>query len=118
MLRFLEFHKKEIERFFPGFEYKSAMNTTSFFVLRNMAVSGLFLAHSPEPGTLKVGLDYVIPEYRDYKNGKYVYHHLRDDFREAGYQRIIAKSSSPKHEKYLEKMGFVRIGKELFERKL
>ena len=118
LLRFLAFHEKEINKFFPHFEYDPEMNTTSFFVLRNMAVSGLFLAHSPEPGTLKVGLDYVIPEYRDYKNGKYVYHRLREEFREAGFNRIIAKACSTKHISYLEKMGFVQIEDGLFERKL
>jgi hypothetical protein len=118
MLRFLEFHKKDINKFFPEFEYKPEMNTTSFFVLRNMAVSGLFLAHSPEPGTLKVGLDYVIPEYRDYKNGTFVYHRLRDQFKQAGYNRIIARSCSARHKSYLSKIGFVQIDEGLFERKL
>jgi len=93
------------------------MNTTSFFVLRNMAVSGLFLAHSPEPGTLTVGLDYVIPEYRDYKNGKFVYHHLTDHFKEAGYHRIMAKGTSKKHIGFLKKMGFIHLKGNIFEKK-
>jgi hypothetical protein len=118
MLRFLEFHQKDIQDFFPGFEYEAELNSISFFVLRNMAVSGLFLAHSPEPGTLKVGLDYVIPEYRDYKNGKYVYPRLKDIFKAEGFTRIIAEGSSPKHIRYLEKMEFKRVEGDLFERKI
>lgn len=118
LLRFLEFHKNEISQFFPEFEYQPEMNTISFFVLRNMAVSGLFLAHSPEPGTLKVGLDYVVPEYRDYKNGKYVYHRLKEYFNKEGYQRVITKACSPKHIKYLAKMGFEKLEGEIFEKKL
>lgn len=94
------------------------MNTISFFVLRNMAVSGLFLAHSPEPGTLSVGLDYVIPEYRDYKNGKYIYHRLNKYFKESDYQKIIARGCSAKHEKYLDKMGFKKFDDHMYERKL
>ncbi|MFO7827260.1 MAG: hypothetical protein R6V23_01455, partial [Bacteroidales bacterium] len=43
LLRFMEFHHKEIQKYLPGFAYKSEMNTISFFVLRNMAVAGLFL---------------------------------------------------------------------------
>lgn len=116
LLRFLEFHHKDIQDFFPGFEYQPEMNSISFFVLRNMAVSGLFLAHSPEPGTLKVGLDYVIPEYRDYKNGKYVYPRLKDEFKAEGFRRIIAEASSHKHIRYLEKMKFKRVEGDLFER--
>jgi hypothetical protein len=117
LLRFLEFHQREIQQFFPGFTYKPQLNTVSFFVLRNMAVSGLFLAHSPQPGTLQVGLDYVIPEYRDYQNGKYVYHRLAEHFRNAGYERIIARGCSARHIRYLKKMGFVPLEGELFERK-
>ena len=118
LLRFLKFHKKDIQSFFPDFQYKGKMNTISFFVLRNMAVTGLFLAHSPEPGTLSVGLDYVTPEYRDFKNGKYIYHRLNEYFKESNYQKIIARGCSPKHEKYLEKMGFKKNNDQMYERML
>ena len=80
LLRFLEFHNKEIQKYFPGFTYKPEMNTTSFFILRNTAVAGLFLAHREDGNILKVGLDYVIPEYRDFKNGRYIYLRLRRKF--------------------------------------
>lgn len=106
LLKFLDFHKDEIQKFFPGFEYKPEMNTMSFFVMRNMIVSGLFLAHRTEDDILNVGLDYVIPEYRDYKNGKYVYHHLKDRFKDNGFKTIIAKNCNAKHQNYLKKLGF------------
>lgn len=107
LLRFLKFHDSEIQRFFPGFEYKPEMNTISFFILRNMSVAGLFLAHKHEDGVLKVGLDYVIPEYRDFKNAKFVYHRLSNRFIEAGFRKVITKSESKHHTKYLKKLGFV-----------
>jgi len=106
LIKFLEYHKEDIQNFFPDFVYKPEMNTVSFFVMRNMIVSGLFLAHRTEKNILKVGLDYVIPEYRDYKNGKYVYHRLKDRFKEDGYQAIIAKNCNTKHQNYLKKLGF------------
>lgn len=106
LLKFLEFHKEDIQKFFPGFEYKPELNTVSFFVMRNMIVSGLFLAHRTDKNILNVGLDYVIPEYRDYKNGKYVYHRLKDRFIEDGYQTIIARNCNTKHQNYLKKLGF------------
>jgi len=106
LLRFLEFHQKDIQRFFPDFVYKPEMNTMSFFVLRNMAVAGLVLAHRRENGELRVGLDYVVPEYRDYKNGKFVYDNLKDLLTESGVTRIVAEARSPKHIKYLKKLGF------------
>jgi len=106
LIRFLEYHNDEIQKFFPGFEYKPDMNTVSFFILRNMAVAGLFLAHREEGNVLKVGLDYVIPEYRDFKNGKYVYLRLRDRFIKAGFTRVITEGNSVEYIKYLEKLGF------------
>jgi len=106
LLKFLDFYKKDIQKFFPGFEYKPEMNTISFFVLRNMAVAGVFLAHRKDDHTLSVGLDYVVPEYRDYKNGKYLYHTLRDEFKKMGFKRVTANAKSQAHKNYLKKLGF------------
>jgi len=118
LLKFLDFHQSEINKFFPGFQYKPEMNTISFFVLRNMAVAGIFLAHKEKEGVLRVGLDYVIPEYRDYKNGKYVYHRLKDEFNKLGFKKIISQSGNKKHSNYLKKLGFVENEKGLFVKEL
>lgn len=106
LIKFLDFHKEEIEQFFPGFEYNPEKNTVSFFILRNTTVAGLFLAHREDDNVLKVGLDYVIPEYRDYKNGNYVYNFLKDDFIKKGYKTVKSESNNPKHSNYLKKLGF------------
>ena len=118
LLKFLEFHKEEIQKFFPGFEYKAEMNTISFFVLRNMAVAGIFLAHRENGDVLRVGLDYVVPEYRDHKNGKYVYHHLKDYFKKEGFKKIITQGGTPKHIKYLKRLEFNKNGQGLYEKEL
>lgn len=106
LLRFLEFHNKEIQKFFPGFTYKPEMNTISFFILRNTAVAGLFLAHREDNNVLKVGLDYVIPEYRDFKNGRFIYLRLRRRFIDDGFDIVKAAGNSEKYTKYLIKLGF------------
>lgn len=113
LIKFLDYHKEDIQKFFPKFDYKPEMNTVSFFVLRNTTVAGLFLAHRTDNDVLKVGLDYVIPEYRDYKNGKYIYHTLSDAFKKEGFKKVVAESNSNKHTKYLEKLGFKEIEKGL-----
>ncbi len=118
LLKFLSYHNVEIQKFFPGFKYKPEMNTVSFFVLRNMAVAGIFLAHSEDDNVLKVGLDYVVPEYRDYKNGKYVYHRLKDDFIKEGYKKIVAEGITKSHIKFLRKFGFKENSSGLFEKEL
>lgn len=106
LLLFLEFHRKEIQKYFPGFTYKPEMNTVSFFVLRNMAVTGLFLAHREDGNILRVGLDYVIPEYRDFKNGRYIYIRLRKYFIQNGFDMVKSSAKSKKYCKYLKKLGF------------
>ena len=118
LLKFLEFHAAEIDKFFPGFSYKPEMNTISFFVLRNMAVAGVFLAHIENEDTLHVGLDYVIPEYRDYKNGKFIYHRLRTYFKEKGIKKVQTKAHSKAHQKYLKKIGFKQNETGLYEKNL
>jgi len=103
---FIRFHKEGIHKFFPGFDYKPEMNTISFFVLRNMNVAGVFLAHRQDGNVLHVGLDYVISEYRDFKNGKYIYQHLKPRFVAEGFKTAFAPADNPKYVQYLKKLGF------------
>jgi len=116
LINFLEFHKKEIEKFFPGFIYKPELNTISFFVLRNMAVAGIFLAHKIDKKTIKVGLDFVVPQYRDYKNAKFVYHRLRQQFIDEGIERIVVMPQTYEHIKYLKKINFHKNEEGFFEK--
>lgn len=106
LLRFLEFYHKDIQHFFPGFSYQPELNTHSFFVLRNMAVAGLFLGRRENDHVLHVGLDYVIKEYRDFKNGKFIFHRLQDKIMSDGFTIIKTKGHIPQHQKYLRKLGF------------
>ncbi|NLO49825.1 MAG: hypothetical protein GX103_01490 [Bacteroidales bacterium] len=108
LMKFLDFHQQEIQKFFPGFVYKPEMNTISFFVLRDTQVAGIFLAHRTGIDTMKVALDFVVPEYRDYRNGKFLYTGLQGSFVSAGFRRAVAGSISPKHEKYLRRVGFAK----------
>lgn len=117
LLKFLDFHQKEINRFFPGFTYKPDMNTVSFFVLRDTNIAGIFLAHAEPGGVLKVGLDYVVPQYRDYRNGKFLYEGLKGKFIQAGFTSAVAEGLSQRHEKYLKKVGFVKNTDGIFELK-
>lgn len=108
LINFLKFYDKEIQKFFPGFQYKPELNTVSFFILRNMAVAGIFLAHKEGSSELKVGLDFVIPQYRDYKNAKFVYHRLNKEFTDDGIKSIIVIPQTYDHIKYLKRVGFVK----------
>jgi len=71
-----------------------------------MAVAGLFIARKTDEKTIEVEIDYVLPEYRDFKNGKFVYYWLSKQFAENGYTKVFASSESKKYNQYLLKLGF------------
>lgn len=106
LVKFLDFYKKDISRFFPNFEYKDEMNTYTYMILRNMAVAGVFLARNYGNNRLYVGLDYVIPSYRDFKLGKYIYTEKINFFKSEGYTCLCTIPKTEQHEKYLKRMGF------------
>lgn len=106
LVSFLCFYKKEIEHYFPGFNYKPGPDTISFFVLRNMNVAGVFVGEKKENGELSVTLDFVIPQYRDHKLGTYLYSKNLCYFNTLGFSRITSPMHSRSFNKYLKKMGF------------
>lgn len=116
--RFLAFHHARIENYLPGFSFQPDENTVSFFILRNMSIAGLFIAHRENGNVLKVELDYVLPEYKDFKNGKYVYFTLRPKFIEAGFKTVKAEGNNQNYSKYLKKLGFVEKDYGVFTKEL
>jgi|DewCreStandDraft_4_1066084.scaffolds.fasta_scaffold124135_1 hypothetical protein len=105
---FIDFHLKDIRKYFPEFEFNPQKNKISLLILRNMNVAGVILAHEYDNKTLNIGLDYVIPEYRDQKPGKFVYKKNLYFFSKLGYEVLCSKSQSKSHDKYLKKMGFIK----------
>lgn len=116
--RFIQFHSKDIQKICPGFAFNPELNTVSFYILRNMQVAGLFLAHRQDQDVLRVGLDFVIPEYRDYKNGRFVYEQLSKRFVAAGYKTVKAAVSNPINDSYFKKLGFKKDEEGVFSKAL
>ena len=114
LLRFLEFHQKEIEKFFPDFIYVPKPDHISFFILRNMNIAGVFIAEKRANRELYVLLDFVVPQYRDFKNGHYIYHRLKSRFVALGIHKVIMYSTSKQHSRYLKKMGFKKEGNDRY----
>jgi len=83
-----------------------------------MSVAGLFLAHRTDDCVLNVGLDFVLPEYKDFKNGKYVYFKVREKFLAAGYKSVRAEGNNWRYFKYLKKLGFKEAGPGVFTKEL
>jgi hypothetical protein len=103
---FLEFYSSEIQRFNPGFRYQPVEGEQVYFVLRNMAPAGVFIAGPEEGDVLPVKLDFVIPGYRDFKVARYVFLENGELFRKRGIRTICSQPGSPAHTRYLRRMGF------------
>lgn len=105
--QFLSFYDREIQRFLPGFAYTPRPDDLTVFVLRDMVPAGLLIGRAEAGGTLCVTLDFVIPQYRDFKIGRYLFTEERDFFRSRGFREIQSEPGNPVHAAYLRRMGFV-----------
>ncbi|MGE4571549.1 MAG: hypothetical protein AB7E09_02270 [Candidatus Izemoplasmatales bacterium] len=103
---FLEHNRQDLNQFYPKLDIDFRTAEYSFYILRDIMPVGVFVANQYDKDTLKVDLDYVIPSYRDFKAGKYIYEKNKDIFLNRGYQKLITFSDNDKHDKYLVKMGF------------
>lgn len=107
LLDFLEYYRNEIQGHFqPEFVYEPDPDQLTAFILRDMVPAGLFIGEHHDDGSFEVKLDFVIPQYRDFKIGGYVYSPRSELFAELHPTRAWADASNPDHARYLERMGF------------
>ncbi len=107
LLRFIEFYKEDIARFFPSFQLDSQREDyIIIFILRNMMPVGLFIARPFEDNNLHICLDYVIPRYRDLKSAHYFYRHSHSTFEKLECTYFYVYSEVKQHIEYLNKVGF------------
>ncbi|HTS19051.1 MAG TPA: hypothetical protein VMP11_15865 [Verrucomicrobiae bacterium] len=105
---FLNYYRADIARYFPQFDWNRLSRPESVFVLRNLMPVGLFI-YEPQPsGVVSIAMDYVIPEYRDLKNARFLYGANQAALRERGFRVFAARSELKAHQTYLRKMGFTR----------
>lgn len=103
---FLSYYEKEIKYFYPKFFYKGDKHASQYLILRNMAIAGVFLATEADDKTLVVDLDFVIPEYRDFKPGKFLYHSADSVLKQSGYNCVVAFPPNKAMKNYFAKMRF------------
>lgn len=102
---FVEFHRDEIASFIPGYAYEPDEAHLHLLVLRNMVPAGLVILQ-PEGATARVLLDFVIPGYRDFGVGRFLFEDNAAWFHERGIRRLVSAPGHPRHASYLERMGF------------
>jgi len=104
--KFIDFYRDDIKKFVPEFSVENLKNKKFFFELRNLIPAGLFVYEEISESEIVVKLDYAIPDYRDYKNGKYVYSAQNNFLKKKGFKKLSTQSSVKAHVKYLLNIGY------------
>ena len=111
--RLLDRHSADIAAFNPGLPADVTADAEhAFLVSSGDQVVGVVLSRAgAEAGDQQVLLDYVLPAFRDFTPGEFVF---RPDgpFSALGTRRIIASPGMAASEKYLRTVGFVPRGGE------
>ena len=102
---FVEFYRREISGFFPSYLFKPREDQWVVFVLRNMVPAGVLIVR-PRGEEADIFLDFVIPGYRDFRAGKFLFDESAGYFRQHGIRRFVSDAGNAKHEAYLKRMGF------------
>ena len=119
--RFLKFYKKDLQNYFPHFQFTDDENKICFMVLRDFTIANLFVARRTEDGKIFVEINYTVPQFRDYKVGKFIFDEGADFLGIHGVTTIYTKSYFAPHTEFLKRMGFTSAivnGEEYFEKKL
>ncbi len=105
-------HGRDIARFNPDFEPAAVDSRYAFLVQRGVSTIGVVLADDAGGGAAQVELDYVLPEYRDFTPGEFVYRRS-EVFTRHGFTRVIAPPRMRDSAAYLRKVGFRPAGDRL-----
>lgn len=104
---FLSFYKRDIEKFYPDFDFTISDGQINFYILRDMVIAGLFVGNLIDTKTLLIRLEYAVPAYRDMKVGKYLYS-KKHNFTENGeISTLVTYAKDETNKKYFKAMGFV-----------
>jgi len=108
---FVDFYKDDIAEIIPAYTHQvdSRELQVCFFILRNMVPAGLFIAKLQDDEA-HIQLDYVIPNYRDFQVAHFIFEENAAFFMQHGIRRFISEGGSDFHQKYLERMEFVKVG--------
>ena len=105
--RFFLFHERELMNYAPGLTLEELQDACTCLIFRNLLPVGLFSYRRNGPDA-QIVIDFMIPEYRDFKAGRYLYRTKRMFFKEQGIKRVLATARHPSQPKYYLKNGFVR----------
>jgi GNAT superfamily N-acetyltransferase len=109
---FIKLYESDIRRYHPELGNAPAPGNFNLMVLRDTLPAGILLGHQ-EGEALHLQVDFVTPDFRDFKIGRFLYQQHQEHFRSKGIHRIVAGSENEEHAAYLRKMGFSPKGDQL-----
>lgn len=107
LIHFLDFHSQDIARHQPGFSFEPRDDQIRAFILRDTIPAGVFIGRTCADDTIEIELDYVIPQYRDFKVANFLYSDRSELFASRGRRRIWTRPGSEVHVRYFERFGFL-----------
>ncbi len=105
--RFYNFYEDDIRAFFPEVSFNELTEAETSILFRNMIPVGIFSIHSASEGRAKIIMDYLVPEFRDFRFGKFIYMKKSYVFRDRKINILEANTEIKAHKDYLIKLGFM-----------
>jgi len=113
---FLKVNMQGIEKQISKNKLKS--QNKGLYMLRNNNIAGILLGEKNEEGIFFIKVDYVIPQYRDYKLGKYFFDQHTEYFKKNGINKLMTEGIEDSHRQYLKRIGFIESTKNLYIKKI
>ena len=110
---FLDYYASDIAKYFPDFQDEAARSDLNWLISCDGNPVGVVLGRK-DGDCLEQLVDYVVPAYRDFSVGKFVYAKLK----EAGFRKAVWLTENPEHVEYRGRMGFVRNADGVYEKTL
>lgn len=110
---FIATYQKTIEQQISISELSSR---SAYYILRDNVIAGVLVGDVEDGGIFNIKLDFVIPQYRDFKLGKYYFSDHPNFFKQKGISILKTQSKDKNHTFYLEKVGFKKsdVGKDIY----
>jgi hypothetical protein len=106
--KFLQFYAKDIALFFPNFKYQLTLQQhISFVVLRDASIANIFVATIDFAGNATVQINYTVPQYRDYKVGRFIFEQEKKYLVSNSIKQVVyTQVNNTSHLQFLQVMGF------------
>ncbi len=114
---FLASYEKDIKHFMAYDENVFDPGYETWFILRNTVPAGVVVGKRGKD-SFDVVIDYVTPQYRDFKIGKFLYVDQMPFFKEQGIKKITSRPGNEAHQAYLKKMGFEKTNQQQYAKNI